>query len=120
MAMEMRVEDQRLMVVRVRGVLRRTEFDDCQRAASKVIGEVGHVATLILLEGFQGWERGDQWGDVSFLFEHDSDIEKMAIVGQRRWHDEVLMFVGAGLRHSAVRYFDDEASARAWLAGRPT
>ncbi len=120
MAMELTVENRGLLVMQIRGVLRRADLDEGQRAAAQLIRKEGRISALICLEGFQGWESGAEWGDVSFLVEHDSDIEKMAIVGQRRWHDEVLMFVGAGLRHCAVRYCDDEASARAWLVGKPT
>lgn len=119
MSMDMRVEAQRLLVVRISGVLRRVELDECQRAAAQMIRDVGRANALVLLEGFQGWERADDWGDVSFLAEHDSDIEKIAIVGEERWRDEVLMFAGAGVRHSPVQYFNDPNSARAWLADGP-
>jgi hypothetical protein len=115
MPMEMRVEGQRLLVVRINGILRQAEFEECQRAAAEVIRAVGKVAALIVLDGFQGWEHRDEWGDMSFLFEHDNDIEKIAVVGQEKWREEVLMFTGAGLRHSSVRYFNDSDSARAWL-----
>jgi hypothetical protein len=115
MSMEMRVEGQRLLVVRINGILRQAEFDECQRAAAEVIRAAGKVAALIVLDGFQGWEHRDEWGDMSFLIEHDNDIEKIAIVGQEKWREEVLMFAGAGLRHSSVRYFNDSDSARAWL-----
>jgi len=115
MSMEMRVEGQRLLVVRIHGILRQAEFDECQRAAAEVIRAVGKVAALIVLDGFEGWEHRDEWGDMSFLIEHDNDIEKIAIVGQEKWREEVLMFAGAGLRQSPVRYFNDTDSARAWL-----
>lgn len=115
MSMDISVEGQHLLVVRVHGILRRVEVDECQRAASKMVREGAKAGALILLDGFQGWERADKWDDVSFLTERDDDLEKIAIVGQERWRDEVLMFAGAGLRQTAVRYFDDAGSARAWL-----
>jgi hypothetical protein len=115
MPMEMHIEGQRLIVARVHGILRRAELDEGQRSAAKVIRQVGKVTVLVFLDGFQGWARGDEWGDMSFLFEHDDDIEKIAIVGPERWREEVLMFTGAGFRHSSVRYFNDSDSARAWL-----
>ena len=120
MSIEMRAGGQRLLVVRIYGILRRAELEESQRAAAKIIREAGKVTALVLLDGFEGWERTDEWGDVSFLAEHDTDIEKIAVVGQERWRDEVLMFAGAGLRHNPVRYFNDEAGARAWLGDRPS
>jgi stage II sporulation SpoAA-like protein len=120
MAMEMHIEGERLLLVRIQGILRRAELDESQRVAAKIISEAGTVRALILLDGFQGWERTEKWGDVSFLVAHDSHIEKIAIVGDERWRDEVLMFAGAGVRQSPIRYFNDAAGARAWLAERPS
>jgi hypothetical protein len=120
MSVEMRVEGQRLLVARVHGIVRQAEFEEYQRAAAEMIRAVGKIAALIVLDGFEGWEPRDEWGDMRFLFEHDSDIEKIAVVGEERWREEVLMFAGAGLRQSAVRYFNDSDSARAWLADRPS
>lgn len=119
MSMEIRVEGHGLLLVRINRILRRAEFDEMQRAAAKIIGEVGKVAALILLDEFQGWQRGDEWGDVSFLVEHGGDIVKIAIVGQERWRDEALMFAAADLRQGRVRYFNDADSARAWLEEPP-
>ena len=116
MSMEIRVEGHGLLLVRINRIWRRAEFDEMQRAAAKIIGEVGKVAALILLDEFQGWQRGDEWGDVSFLVEHGSDIVKIAIVGEERWRDEALMFAAADLRPGRVRFFNDVDSARAWLA----
>jgi len=115
MSMEMRVEGQRLLVVRIHGILRQAEFDECQRAAAEVIRAVGKVAALIVLDGFQGWEHRDEWGDMSFLIEHDNDIEKIAIVGPSEHQDDVMIFVAAPLRAGRVRYFSSESEARVWL-----
>ena len=119
MSMEMRTEGERLLAIRIHGILRRAELSECQRAAAQMIREAGKVAALILLDGFQGWERTEKWGDVSFFTEYDADIEKIAIAGEERWRDEVLMFAGAGLRRAPVRYFTDADSARAWLGDAP-
>jgi SpoIIAA-like len=109
----------RLLVLRINGIMRRTEFEESQRAAAKMIREIGKLTALVLLDGFQGWERTEEWGDVSFLMEHDSDVAKIAIVGPEKWREEVLVFAGVGIRRSRVRYFSDSGSARAWLADKP-
>ena len=120
MPIEMRVEGQRILVVRMHGILRRAEFDECQRAAAERIRRVGKLAALIELDGFQGWEQGSDWGDMSFLIEHDRDLEKIAVVGQEKWREDALVFAAAGLRSSPVRYFNDSSRARAWLVGTPS
>lgn len=116
MPMDVRSEGQQQLALKISGTLRHAELREAQRVATKLIADAGKVAILVVLDGFAGWERGGEWGDVSFLVEHDSDIEKVAIVGEERWRDEVLVFTAAGLRRSPVRYFNDLASARAWLS----
>lgn len=77
----------------------------------------GKVRVLIRLEGFAGWEPGEQWGDVSFFFRHDKDIERIAVVGDPRWRDQMLMFLFADYRQAEARFFPetDLETARAWL-----
>ncbi|HVM96828.1 MAG TPA: STAS/SEC14 domain-containing protein [Candidatus Acidoferrales bacterium] len=118
MPVEIRAEGKSLLVARVSGTLLRAEMDECQNALAKMIAAAGKASALVILDGFQGWERGGQWGDVSFLMEHDSQIDKMAIVGEEKWRDEVLVFAGDGIRRSPVRYFTDAAQARSWLSGK--
>src|SRR5436309_9130511 len=104
MSMETHIEDQHLLV-RIHGLLRLRELEESQGAAAKMIREAGKVTLLILLDDFQGWEPGGDWGDMSFLIEHDNDIEKMAIVGQERWREQVLVFAGSDLQSRGL-YLD--------------
>jgi hypothetical protein len=77
----------------------------------------GKVRVLIQLENFAGWEPGDQWGDVSFFFRHDQDIDRIAIVGDPRWRDEMQVFLFADYRQAEARFFaeTDLEPACAWL-----
>jgi hypothetical protein len=77
----------------------------------------GKVRVLIQLEDFTGWEAGEQWGDVSFFFKHDKDIDKIAVVSEPRWRDKMLLFLFADYRQAEVRFFaeTDPGSARVWL-----
>lgn len=77
----------------------------------------GKIKLLLLLDEFAGWEPGEEWGDVSFFFKHDPDIEKIAVVGESRWRDEMQMFLFADYRQAEVKFFaeTDLEPARAWL-----
>jgi hypothetical protein len=79
------------------------------------------MAMLVLAENFRGWAQGGNWGDLSFQVEHDKHIEKLAIVGDKKWEDLALIFVAQGLRPFPVEYFQptELSKARAWLAARP-
>lgn len=54
---------------------------------------------------------------MSFFVQHGAAIERIAVVGDERWLDDVLMFAAAGLRRAPVRFFAAGAlvDARRWL-----
>jgi stage II sporulation SpoAA-like protein len=72
----------------------------------------------VLLDGFGGWERHRDWGDVTFAMGAGRNIEKMAIVGDEKWRDEALAFTAAGFRPTAIEFFaaSQLADAKRWLA----
>ena len=115
MALQVEKLEDGLLVVRVSGVLGLAELQTQQEQAELAIGRFGKIRILILLDHFQGWEHGKDWGDMSFLLAHDDDIEAIAVVGEEAWREQVLMFLAAGMRVADVGYFTPD---RADLARR--
>jgi len=109
-----------IITVKVAGKLTQPEMARAQREAIGIIKRQGKIRVLVVTENFQGWDGSGNWEDVSFQMEHDSQIERMAIVGEKRWENLALMFAGKGFREFPVEYFqpDSLALARAWLAGK--
>ncbi len=107
-----------ILTVRVSGTLTHAELSALQRAAADLIEKQGKVRILVLTEAFEGWRKDEGWGDLTFQLKHDEDIEKMAIVGDRKWEDLTLIFTAKGLRKFPIEYFESKelAKARAWLA----
>ena len=107
-----------LLVLRVTGELKKSEFDAVQAEFVRKIAGTGPARLLVLLENFTGWERSEGWGDTDFFFKHRNDILKIAVVGNPSWGAQMLAFTGAGLRRAPVQMFPEtgEAEARAWLA----
>jgi hypothetical protein len=107
-----------VVTVRITGKLTQPELTDLQLAAGDIIKEQGKVRLLVIAEKFEGWQRGGAWGDLSFQVEHDAHIERMAIVGEKKWEELALIFTGKGLRKFPIEYFQpaEIAQARAWLA----
>jgi hypothetical protein len=110
-----------ILTVKITGRLTQPELAAAQKAAAEVLQQQGKGRVLVITENFQGWERGGDWGDQSFQLEHDAHIEKMAIVGDKKWEDLALVFASKGLRSFAIEYFPPAhlAQARAWLAETP-
>lgn len=102
---------------RVSGVLTQAELSAVQKQLLGIIGREGGVRLLILCEGFQGWDKESDWEDVSFQTQSDPYINKMALVGDKKWEDLALLFTGKGFREFPIEYFelDDVEKARVWL-----
>jgi hypothetical protein len=102
----------------IRGSLLKKDLDRCQETLTGEISRRGPVRLLIVLEGFEGWEPGAPWNDLTFFVKHGDKVERIAIVGDEHWRGEALMFAGADLRKGPVEYFSAQAApaARAWLS----
>ena len=108
----------RVHQITLSGLLTWAEFQTfLARVETENVFASGKVRILIQLENFSGWEASEQWSDVSFFFRHDHDIERIAVVGDPRWQDEMQMFLFADYQQAEARFFPetDLDPASAWL-----
>lgn len=119
MSIQMTKESDDCIVIAVSDILSFEELQSVQDSAKEVLGSEMKVNCLLLVSNFRGWAKGGDWGDLTFMYESDPHIRKIAVVADERWKDELLMFLGAGRRQADVEYFnpDGEEDARTWLAG---
>jgi hypothetical protein len=117
MACEIFKTDGPVLHIRIKGVMQFADQQALQAAAKKLIAKGLKPRVLVIAENFQGWEKGADWGDVSFLTDYGDDIVKMAIVGDEKWKEQVFMFTAKGLRKTAIEYFSPTAlaQAEAWV-----
>ena len=101
----------------ISGELGKSEVTQIQAAAVDAMRRFGKISALFVLDNFRGWKREPDWGDVTFMTEHDKEITKIAVVGEEQWRDLVFAFLAKGFRQTEVEYFlpGDLAKARAWL-----
>ena len=117
MPIEIEFEPNEISVLRIRGLLKQSEFAEKQKALADKIDVGAKPRVLAILENFEGFERGADWNDLDFLLSHSGEIAKIAIVTDRRWEVPALAFAGAGVRRAPVRFFppDQLSAARVWL-----
>jgi SpoIIAA-like len=117
MPIEIEYEPNEICVLRIRGVLKQSEFAAKQKALADKIDVGAKPRVLAIVENFEGFERGADWNDLDFLLSHSGEIAKIAIVAERRWEVQALAFAGAGVRRAPVKFFSLEelAAARTWL-----
>ena len=106
-----------IISVKISGEIDKTEVTQIQAAALGAIQRCGKIRALFILDNFRGWKRDGNWGDISFMTQHDQEISKSAVVGDEQWRDLVCAFLAKGFRAAAVEYFvpTDLPKARAWL-----
>jgi len=72
---------------------------------------------LFDMTGFHGWEVAAMWEDTKFAIKHFADIDRMAVVGEKRWQQGMATFckpfTKATVRSSITPM---PAAARKWLA----
>lgn len=106
-----------IFVIRVNGIMTFNDQKEVEKRVSTEIDQSSKSKILVLTENFSGWSKEGDWGDFSFMNEYDPYIEKIAVVADKKWRDQILMFTGAGLRQASVKFFSSgkEESARDWL-----
>ncbi len=117
MGVTIQQEEGNLRVLKITGLLKKSEMDTALAAEARKWGPATRVKVLVMLEDFKGFERGADWGDITFLVKHDYQVEKIAIVGELKWESDMVTFAGAGFRQGEVKFFpkDQLSQARAWL-----
>jgi hypothetical protein len=118
MPVQIKYEPNETCVLRISGILKRSEFGAQEKALARHIDSGSNPCLLVILENFEGWEGGADWNDLEFYVSHGRKISKIAIVAERRWEPLALAFAGAGVRRTPVKFFppNELGQARGWLA----
>jgi hypothetical protein len=106
-----------VLTARIAGMVSPSDVQAMQKSVVELLEKHEKLRLLLDAVGFAGLEKG-RWSATSTLSRYDAQIEKMAIIGDRKWENDILLFTGKGLRRAQIEYFapGDEAKARAWLS----
>jgi hypothetical protein len=119
MAVTVELESEKLAIVRVSGLLKKSDMDAMQADASKLLEQKpdARFGVLLIIEDFEGFESGQNWGDMSFYAAHGDKMAKIAFVCDPKRQQDWMMFLGGGIRPAPVKYFplDKIPQARMWL-----
>jgi len=106
----------KLLEVRVSGKLTHDDYQHFVPEFERLVQQHGKIRVLFVMTDFHGWEAGALWDDIKFDLKHFSDIERLAMVGEKRWEKGMSVFCRP-FTSATIRFFDDIEQARAWLAG---
>ena len=110
-----------VLEVLVSGTLAHDDYQRLVPEFERLVNQHGKIRVLFEMRDFHGWNAGGLWEDLKFDLRHFRDIERLAMVGDRKWQQGMSVFCRP-FTTAKVRYFDEAAiqEARTWLAGRPS
>jgi hypothetical protein len=105
-----------VLAIHVSGKLASSDYEHFVPAFDRLVSQNGKLRVLFDMSGFHGWEAGALWADTKFALKHFSDIERLAMVGDKKWQHGMATFCKPFTK-ATVRYFDQAqaAEARTWL-----
>jgi stage II sporulation SpoAA-like protein len=105
----------KLLDVHVSGKLAKDDYKEFVPEVDRLIEQHGKIRVLLKMTDFRGWKAGALWEDIKFDLKHFSDIERVAMVGEKKWQKGMSQFCRP-FTTAKIRYFDrgkiDEA--REW------
>ena len=105
-----------VLAVHVSGKLVKSDYEHFVPEFERLVREHGKLCVLFDLTGLHGWTPGAMWEDTKFALHHFHDIERLAVVGEKKWQEGMATFCKPFTK-ATVKYFDhaDAVDARKWL-----
>lgn len=107
----------KVLEVGVSGKLTHGDYEHFVPAFERLAKQHGKIRVLFEMTDFHGWDAGALWDDIKFDLKHFADIERLAMVGNKKWEQGMSVFCRP-FTTATIRYFDHAAieDARTWLA----
>lgn len=108
--------DSNLLIVRVTEKLHKQDYESFVPEVERLIKQFGKLRVLLEMHDFHGWDAGALWKDTMFDLKHFNDIEKLAVVGEKKWEQGMAKFC-APFTTAKVKYFPsaERAEAIEWI-----
>ena len=109
--------DGKLLAVHVSGKLAKADYEHFVPEFDRLVQQHGKLRVLFDMTSFHGWDAAALWEDTKFADKHFADIEKLAMVGEKKWQQGMATFCKPFTK-ATIRYVEhaDAAEARKWLA----
>ena len=106
----------KILIVNLSGKLTKEDYANFTPEVNRAVKDHGKVQILVRMHGFHGWTLGAVWEDMKFDLHHFAHIERLALVGDKRWEAGMALFCQP-FTTAKVRYFDESQGEEAvvWI-----
>ena len=106
MAIELQEEaGSKLLIIRASGKLTKDDYKLFVPKVEELIRQFGKIRVMFEMRDFHGWDAGALWEDFKFDIRHFSDIESLALVGDKKWEKGMSIFCKPFTK-ARIKYFD--------------
>ena len=105
-----------VLLIRVSGTLVKADYKHFVPEFEHFLGQYGKLRVLFDMTDLHGWAPGAAWEDIKFDLKHFADIERLAMVGEKKWQHSMAT-LWRPFTEATTRYFDhtEVAEAKKWL-----
>lgn len=104
------------LALHVSGKLTKADYEYFVPEFERLFGIHGKLRVLFDMSDFHGWTASALWEDTKFATHHFNHLDRLAIVGEKRWQQGMATFCKPFTK-AKVRYFHqtEAIEARQWL-----
>jgi SpoIIAA-like len=107
MSVELREEaGGKILIVKLSGKLTKQDYEHFLPEVGRLIAQHGKIRMLVQMHDFHGWTLGALWEDIKFDLKHFAHIERLALLGDRKWEAGMAVFCKP-FTTATVRFFDE-------------
>lgn len=108
--------DGRILEIHASGKLTKEDYKEFLPQMERLIERFGKLNLLFDMHDFHGWELGALWEDFKFDVKHFRDVERLAVVGEKKWQTGMAVFCKP-FTTAKIRYFerDKMEEAQRWI-----
>lgn len=106
----------KVLIVRVSGQLEKQDYEQFVPEVERLIQTHGKIRVLLETHDFHGWKAGALWEDLKFDAKHFNDIERLAVVGEKKWEEGMTTFCKP-FTTADIRFFEHDQlpEAEQWI-----
>jgi hypothetical protein len=75
----------KILIVHISGKLVKADYVHFVPEFERLLRQHGKLRVLFDMTGFHGWDAGAMWEDMKFDIRHFADIERLAMIGDKKW-----------------------------------
>lgn len=110
------IDSGKILEVHVSDKLTAADYQQFVPYFEGLVRQHGKIRVLFDMARFHGWDAKALWDDIKFDLKHFNDIERLALVGEKKWQEWMATFCKP-FTTATVQYFDHQQAdqARAWI-----